>query len=197
MVSQALSINEIEAVGRVISIKQRNDGNYTLTLVTQSGKDAFLRFLCPDSVIPQIKERAHVRVHGYIKSYTYKDSESERFKTGQRFIATKIIEEPTLVESKFGIKGRFFPTPDCKVYLKGTVQAIRKDNEWYRIIIKVKDGDVTFSNIQINMKEIDRQPTIKENDVICCVCGVSSPKKELEGRTVYFENIQVSDIALA
>lgn len=196
MGTKASSINEIEASGRIISIRPRNDGTSMITLVTQSGKDAFLRFLCPEGSLSNIKERTHVRINGYIKSYTYKDTETDKFKTAQRFVASKITKEPTLTEEKFGVEGKFYSAPECKIYLKGTVQAVRKDNEWYRIILKVKDGDVSTSNIQINMKELDRQPDIKEHDTICCVCGVSTPKKELEGKTVYFENIQVSDLAI-
>ncbi len=184
--------NRVEVSGRIISIKSNNNGSNYITILTRNGRDAFLRFFCPKSVpVDGYKLRARVSVTGRVASTHRKDSRTGKWVTDQFFVADDIRNTPTLTETAFGVKGKFFPDMDAKIYIHGTIENIKDDSEWIRYIVKVDDK----TTVRLNMKRLDRQPNIKVGDEIYTVCSVSTPKKNLNGRDVYFEDIIISDIA--
>ncbi len=185
--------NEIVLNGRIVSQRLAKNGSMYITVISNSGKDVFPVFRCPKGILPELKHHAHVSIKGYIDTYAEMRGDTRTFR--QLFVAEEVKPQPTLTEEAFGVKGAFFKEFDCKIYLSGEIISTLEDNEWIRIILRTNANDRPVS-VQINMRKLDRQPKIERGDKVYVVCGLSTPKKVLNGETVYFENLIVSDISI-
>ncbi len=190
------AVNEIVASGRIITIKERKNGDKIVTLITKNGRDVFLRFVCSKGVLPELNDHAHVQITGHVISVAYRD-DNKKFHQDQSFVADEIIPSPTLTEKKFGVKGKFFAYPECAAYLKGTVKKVLDEGEWVRLILHIDEErkDRKPATVRLSMKKLSRQPELKKGDTICAVCTVTTPKKMIDGKATYFEDLLISDLA--
>ena len=192
------AINKVIANGRLITKGERPNGDVYVTLLSRNGRDLFMRFICTKDMVADIPLRAHVTITGFIRSYEYKDKKDGKTKFYQTFVADKVEQDMTLIEKEFGpqYKGKFYAEPSCAIYLKGTVLNIRDEGTWIRYLISTEDHNRPGKNsiIRLSMRKLDRQPDIQKNDTVLAVCSASTTKKEINGKTEYFEDIIISDI---
>lgn len=191
------TVNEVVISGRVLSESTNKKGEKYFTLVSKNGVDIFPRVMYDESLLPEYNEHARLRVKAHLETRDIYIARNKKI-TKQILVADSIQKETTLVEEKFGIPGKFFPDPTCKIYLKGIVQSVKKENDWYRIVLSVSnphDASKMYS-IRISMREVDRQPDIHEGSLIYTVCKMTTPKKEVDGTARYYEDIMVNDIAV-
>lgn len=193
---QTLTVNEIETTGRIISESKQKNGTTVITVYSDNGKGIYPKFVCRGNVLPEHGERARVKIKAHIEMHPVR-IQGEWVKR-QQFYADEITLEDTMTQTKFGIKGKFFSKPHTILYLMGKVQYVKKDGEWYRYIIEVDTDrkDRNSSDIHVSMRKTDRHPDVKEGMRICCVCNLSTPKKEINEKVQYFEDIIISDIAI-
>lgn len=191
------TVNEIVISGRIISKFVNKAGEKCFTLISKNGENIFPKIIYEESMLPDLGEHARVNVRGHMEIRDiYVGHNKKVFK--QVIVADSIQKEKTLVEEKFGVPGKFFSMPSCVIYLKGIVQSVKKEDDWYRIILSVNnphDKSVSYS-IRISMREVDRQPDIKEGSLIYTVCKMTTPKKETSEGTKHYEDIMVNDIAV-
>lgn len=191
-------VNEIVATGRLITKTEKSGGGAQITIVSKSGKNpSFLKFTFDHADLSGIPIRSKVKVKGYVRSYTYPDQTAGRRPFYQALIGTEIAKERTLTEERFGVEGRFSKEPHCEVYLKGIIRHVIDEGEWVRYLLYT-DGAAENrreSTIRLSMKKLDRQPAYKKGDVICAVCGISTKRKQVNGRNEDFEDIMIYDYA--
>ncbi len=193
-----VSINEIRVLGRLISLHANNDGSAIITVLTRNGKDVFIRFYCAPGKLPELERHARICVIGHVNCFSRRTDAG--YRNVQQFVADKVYKDTTMTEKKYGVAGRFFAPFSCEIYIKGVVRSVTSSgNDWlaYNVEVDGDKDDMRPSVVKLNMKKVDRQPEINAGDVIYTVCSLSTPKKVLDGETVYFSNIVISDIAVA
>lgn len=188
--------NKVIVSGRLITERERKGGGKIVTIVSKNGKDVFLRFqVKSNDIIPPHKEHAHVKIVGHIESHTYRDTD-KKFKQLQNFIADEITLSKTMTEEIFGVKGKFFDYPSCVAYIKGEIKKVTDEDQWVRIVLAVDPDDKQHNtSIRLSMRKLERQPELKKGDKICVVCSINTPRKEVNGKEMYFEDLNISDIA--
>lgn len=187
----------VNANGRVISEKPRKDGKVVLTLLVKKEKDAgrntYARFICDPSIIPEHRLRAHLKISGHLnRTFTHV---GDNKLNSQEFIADTIEIDKTLTDKYFGVHGKFYAAENIEIALCGSIRNIREDNGWIRLLIDVSNTDETNS-IPISMRKPDRMPNIDKDKEVAVVATLSSPKKNIGGKDVYFENLIAIDIAM-
>lgn len=197
-------VNKVKVSGRLVAVSDaRIEGfDKTFTVHIKDEKKSadksrsdnngiFPKFFCSKEVIGRFENReyAHKRitVEGYVESYDTKGLKQ------QRFVATSIIEEPTLTEKVFGVKGMFFGEPQARVYIAGRVDNIANEpkNGWVFIDLETEHGI-----IRVNARDPHRAE-ISVNDNLC-ICGkIYTVNKETKnGRNHHFESITVDDFGV-
>ncbi len=189
------TVNEIELTGRLVKERIRQDGTAVVTMFSRCGRDVFLRFYCPAGTLPPHKQHAMLRIKGHMRIRKSSDED-----TGfvQGFVADEVSPQPTLAEERFGVRGRFFREPECRIYLKGEVRKVAESKGYLRIHMAVREGAEggRMITVLVNMKRLERQPEIRPGDTICAVCAASTPEGEKNGERKYWEDVIVSDIAV-
>lgn len=189
--------NEIVVRGRIIKETTTKNGTTIITVVTKSGSlDVFLRFVCKNVEVPAHTKRAHVVVTGHAIGYLHRNSEGKT-EYEQYLVADDVQLENTMLQDAFGVQGKFFPTPSVSYYITGKLVAIFEDGDWYRYVVEMdsQDGSNRRSRVRMNMKKLDRHPELEKGDIVCAIATISSPKKVIDGKTRYFEDVIISDLA--
>ena len=188
-------VNKIKASGRIVSESKLKNGWDGITLFVKLGnREIYPRFYCPEGVLPEHEKHDRLLILGHIHTYIHRTPEGKR-SYRQQFVADKIVPEKTLTEMSFGEAGSFYPPMYANIFLKGNVHSIKTDNGWTQLSVTVNDGE-RDANVTTSMKARSGQPEIHEGDPICLVCGVSTSRKEINGKSVTFEDITISDIAV-
>jgi hypothetical protein len=185
--------NKFVITGRLISSRKNEDGTGWITIYTKNGIDIYAKIFCPKEIFKEMRNRSHVVATGYIKEKW----NASNHRNSQKFIAETLEYEKTITEEHFGEIGKFYKEPNIQIFVSGTVRSTMKKNGWYLYAV-IPDGDTKDKRTQllIEMKELDRHPNVRVGDKICAVCSLSTPRKTLNDKTVYFENIIVSDLAV-
>lgn len=186
-------INKIVASGRVVSLNEKN-GTCYITIASKNGRDIYPKFVCSKDIVPELPTHARVKIEGHVESGTKKNKDNKQWLMSQKFIADKVSLDTTMTEEAFGIKGKFFAPPEVNIYLKGTIIGITDDTDWFRYTIKIEGSEDKKTTVRVSMKKLDRHPDVKEGDNVCAICAVTTPKKQVNGRICYFEDILVSDL---
>lgn len=190
--------NEVFITGRVISVYKNDNGSARLTVITKNGKDVYAKCYCPPGVLPSFNLRTRICVKGYLNTYMHRDR-SGIVRNTQQIVVESIYRDATILEQKYGIKGHFYRPFTCEILLTGRVKAVQDAGAWINMTLEV-DNDVEdrrAHSVRVGMKKIDRQPSIKEGDIVYTVCSLSTPRKEIEEKSVEFTNVVVHDIAVA
>lgn len=187
-------VNRIESRGRLVSIKNLKNGKKILKIFSKNGRDVYPTFICDENIKLDFSAHARLYVEGYVRTYNSKSKDG--YRENQQFIATKVEEDKTWTEMAFGEKGKFFPPMDTKIFIKGTLHSFIEEDEWIRLKIKVPgvNSDDAY-HIRLNMRRLERMFELKEGMDISAVCSLTTPRKDLNGEVVYFENILAMDIA--
>lgn len=185
--------NKIIASGRIVSINEKN-GKCYVTVASKNGRDVYPKFMCDKESLSELSAHARIRVEGHVESQAKKNKDVDKWFMTQRFVADSIVPEVTMTEQVFGVKGKFFPSPEVNIYIAGVITKITEEDEWYRYTIKIDDGIHKPSTVRTSMRKLDRHPDITEGDNICAICSVATPKKENEGKIYFFEDILISDL---
>lgn len=187
--------NKLTVTGRIVSMK----GKY-ITVFIPGNRDLYIRTLITSQTeMPKdLKQNARVSITGHCSGYLAPD------KTGrggmskvQYFIADKIEKQTTLLDQCFGVKGRFYDTGSCRYIIAGNVTSVSNDGDWTRLTIMTDMDSRTrrVSSVHLSVyKNADARKILK-GDMACVACVVSSPKKEINGKMMYFEDIIGIDIA--
>ncbi len=186
--------NEIIARGRVVNMTDRNENQKLLTVFSMSGKPVYIRFFCDSNLVKTLKPHSRVEIKGHAVTSRIKNGKKNI--VSQNFIADEISPEVTMTEKHFGIKGKFFEPLTVKVLISGVVSKVVDEETWIRFSVDTADSDEEKNIIPLNMKKVDRQPNIEEGDKVYVVCGLSSPKKNIDGNVLSFEDLIVLDIAV-
>ena len=186
------TMNKVVINGRIVSIRAINGGKKIVTISSKNGRDVYPRVECTAEMTDGLKEHARVTVEAHIVSPSIRDKATGKWNPSQYFVADSITPAKTLTEEYFGLKGKFFAPPDVNICLSGEVVGVIESGDWLRYIIKTDER----TTIKTNMKKLDRQPDIKKGTKIYAVCSVSTPKKEVNGRTEYYEDILITDLAV-
>ena len=192
------TVNEIILTGRLVAEKNRSDGSCVITMFSKCSKDVFLRFYCAPGVMPEHKKHAMLKIKGHLRIRKIVSEEEERANYTQGFVADEITPMTTLVEDRYGVKGKFFAEPECYIYIKGVVHKVTPVNNYYRIHVRTNEGPGSKRdiNVMLNMKKLDRQPAIHPGDTIYTVCSASTPIEEKGEDKIYWEDIIISDLAI-
>ena len=194
---EGIRANEFIITGRIINRRDRNNGDSLITIASRNGKDVYPKVLCPKGMLPEkTDDRVHVKATGHIIAKTH-INEDKRVQYDQTLVADSIALDQTIAEARFGKRGIFFPEPSCKIYLGGRVRSSMDDGGWIRLQIEVNEPrEEDGMLIRMSMKKLERQPRISYGDNVCVAASLSTPKKRIGGRNVYFEDILVEDIAI-
>lgn len=194
-----MNYNEINYKGKIINRVSYDMLHDRLTVLSKNGKSIYVAFLCDKKKLESMGEVIGLRVDigGHI------ETRQERTRNGmvyrQRCFVDSIVPLNTMIEEKFGVKGKFYDNFSATVYLTGEVMDIKREADWYRYAIRI-DGENevgrTPSLVWISQRELDRHPNVKAGNKICCICSFSTPKKEVKGKTNVFEDIIVMDLAV-
>lgn len=188
-------VNKIKASGRIVSESKLKNGWDGITLfVKLDNREIYPKFYCPKGVLPDHDKHERLLIYGHVHTYIHRTPEGKK-SYRQQFVADKIVPEKTLTEMSFGEHGSFYPPMYANVFLKGAVHSVKIDNGWMRLSVTVNDGE-RDANITTSMKMRRDQPAINAGDPICLVCGVSTSRKEVNGKSVTFEDVTISDIAV-
>jgi len=79
----------------------------------------------------------------------------------------------------------------ARAIISGTVLNVAENMGWYRYLV-----DVNGNTVALNLKQLDRGPVVKENDKIYIVCGISTPQREKEDKTVSYIDFVVNDLCV-
>ena len=91
------TMNKVLAGGKVMKRGRNEDGFYEIKILTDFKSKRFVYFALREPLDPEIGIGDVVDIEGYIKSFSYKDEESDKFRKKQYFIAQK-VEKATLFE---------------------------------------------------------------------------------------------------
>lgn len=184
------TVNKIEASGRIIyeaSIKGRK---YFILFAKVDGRDNQIKFYY-DGDLSKFRHHTRVHVTGHVETITT-TSRSGKDATLKQYVADSVVSENTLTNEYFGVKGDFFNPMGAKVFVKGKILDIAKENsDWTRYMIDLKEAGTPY----ISLNKRDRMPMLKVGDTICAVCHISTLKKERAGKASFIENIVIDDIA--
>ena len=191
-------INEFTVTGRIIKKKEKENGDVRITVASRNGKDdIFPHILCPKGLLPKCDNRVHVKISGHITASTAVWGNEQKLQYTQTLIADNITVDQTISEEKFGVRGRFYPRPAFELCLKGTVHSAREENGWMRYQVELPSRGDNKTLIRLSMNKLERQPDLKKGDEIYAVCGLTTPKKIINGKSVTFEDLIVIDMASA
>ena len=188
--------NEVVVRGRYVNLIPLKNGNFLMQVVSRNGqRDVFPTFLCKEE--PKIKRREHVLVKGYVVDRKSKNDNGKIVNT-QQFVAEDIIPDKTITEETFGIKGAFFNPPSTSIKISGELAAVKVEEEWVRFTILTNGKKKTKNpaSIRMSMKKRDRPQEYNVGDMLYAVGGISTTRKEVDGKTVYYEDIIVNDAAV-
>ena len=193
------SINEVNAVGRIIETGMDQYGHAAITVAIRGKRLAFLNFAIKDGLDPDLGVGDSVRIKGHCKAYRGYSQTRQGMANIQYFVADEIEREVSEMEKRFGIAGRF-PPSHCRAYFAGEVMSsfVTRDPQWGKITVKV-DGqgdDPNPSFIQLSYRNSWNFPPFdyERGDKVCIVASISTPQKELNGVQVKFENFVIEDI---
>lgn len=193
------TVNKVYATGKVIGTGKDRRGYSAITIVIRGRKPAVVRFVV-DRLDPKIGIGDNISVEGYTKAYSYHNEIQNRWTTIQYFVATSVKKNPTELMDVFGVQGRYYKESNFRAYVKGEVTNTidTRDPNWGKLTVKV-DGvgeDKRPSYITMSYYKSTHLPPFdyERGDVVCVAASISTPQKELEGRTVNFENIVIEDI---
>lgn len=191
--------NAFEVTGKVISFNHDHMGHDMMTVLVKKQTPLFVRVIYDERMLSSdIVVGQHVHVKGYTKAFSYTDLAGKRTYM-QFFSATSIEHRKTIMEDAFQLKGRFYENDDFKAYYAGTVvRAFETNDSWGQIILKVDGsyGGKKSNVIRMGYFKNGRLPEFdyKPGDNICVYTSVWTPKKEVDGKTVFYENLTVEDV---
>lgn len=189
------TVNEVVVTGRIMNVVKHQDGTVGMTVYSMGGEPIYPTFQMKQDMVPQGDSHQSVKITGHVDVYRAKNHDG-KFTTRQVFVADKVEKPKTLVEERFNVPGRFVGALSSACYLKGKIKRNVKDGEWYRMAVTVNAGKQNES-IAVDMRELDRQPVIKEGDTVYIVCTISTRRRKLpNGKVMHYENLIVSDIAV-
>lgn len=188
--------NNIVVSGRIVHIRRYPRGNALVTVTSKAGKIISPSFRVQDGMWEKLRDRNRVRIEGHIETFIQKGDEKKR---RQIFVADKIEKEPTLTEQYFGVKGKFCPDMYARALVSGTVASVTDTGDgWVHYTVMIDNGEGKHPYwIRINQRKTEYAPIYKKDDEICAVCGISTSEKEKDEHKIYFEDLIVTDIALA
>ena len=193
------TVNEVFATGKIISTGRDNRGYSSITIVIRGRHPAVVRFVV-DKLNSGIGVGDSVTIKGHTKAYSYYNEIQERRTYVQYFVADELTKNETELKEKFGIEGHHYKESSFRAYVAGEVYGSLEtsDPKWCKLTVKV-DGigkDQRNSYITFSYFRSKRLPDFdyKKGDKVYLVASITTPQKELNGRTVNFENLVIEDI---
>ena len=190
--------NCVVVSGRVIRTKELKDNRALITLHQKKTRDTYVRFICDKKLLPEFKLRDRLTITGHVIQTVLYAGKGRI--DSQYFEASKVELTKTPVEEEFGITGKFYGEPINKIIVSGRLTAVTKKNGWMRYSVlapyKNSKGELKLDNvIFFAQKEPDRPLTLSNGDRLCIVGHVSSAKKQIRGKDMYYEDMLADDVA--
>lgn len=194
-------VNKFELTGRVVAIREDHYGNKMVTIFTKNGKDVYLKVRMDKEVYAAIDGTNHaiVSITGHIVNKRVPSRvEKNKYILAQQFVADIVSPEKTLTDQYFGVKGKFHLPLSIKIYICGILASSNvNDKGWTRYVVDTFNDKNKKTSIVTYLGKVDRRPKVNNGDMVCMVCSLSTPKKEVNGKAINYEDIIVSDIAKA
>lgn len=178
----AEKLNHFRTTGRVAGHFTTKNGNSVVTIVTKSGRDAFIKVLTNEKDIP--KNGTRVEAEGYVSRRTGKDNQG-RLYHAQCFIADKFGPEKTAAEKEFGTEngGMFYDDPYFVYDIAGEVQHVEGD-DFKRVLVKTERPDGTSISVWLSMKTPKNGFPVKAGDNARFTTGVYTGNRRHETLTI-------------
>lgn len=189
-------MNEIIYNGKIIERKNFKKDYIRLTVLSRNGDNTYVSFLCEPHKIDKIPEGTQrVNIKGHLESHSEKYN--GKYVLRQHYYVDEIEASKTILEDKFGIKGKYYEYPSSSVYIKGKVKALTKDGDWdrYTILTDETGESKSYSIVASRRNTGKKKSDISEGDDICCVCMIATPQKIINNKKVHYEDLLISDIA--
>ena len=194
-------VNKFELTGRVVATREDHYGNKMVTIFTKNGKDVYLKVRMDKEVYAAIDGTNHaiVNITGHIVNKRVPSRvEKNKYILAQQFVADIVSPEKTLTDAFFGVKGKFHLPLSIKIYIRGILASSNvNDKGWTRYVVDTFNDKNKKTSIVTYLGKVDRRPKVNNGDMVCMVCSLSTPKKEVNGKAINYEDIIVSDIAKA
>lgn len=193
------TVNEVYANGRVIATGKDRRGYSTVTMVIRGRRPSVIRFVV-DNLSSSIGVGDNISVKGHTKAYSYHNEIHDKWTSVQYFIADSIEKNETEIMEHFGVPGRYYKDSHFRAYVSGEVTGTieTRDPKWGKLTVKVDGTGVDQRPSYITMSYFisRRLPAFdyQRGDKVCVVASISTPQKELDGRTINFENLIIEDI---
>lgn len=191
--------NEVHARGKIIATGKDRRGYSTITMVIRGRRPAIIKFVV-DNLKSNIGIGDSVTVDGYTKAFSYHNEIQNKWTSVQYFVATSVKKNQTELKEKFGVESRYYGESSFRAYYAGEVsrRIDTNDPKWGKLTIKV-DGtgeDKRASFITLSYLKTRMLPPFdyEKGDEVYIAASVNTPQKEIDGRTVNFENLTVEDI---
>lgn len=166
--------NEVELNGVLVRRADLDALSY-FTICTRTGKDketvSFISVQVPKSVVeamPQVNEKDHVVVHGYLRSYW-----NEKEQNHTTVIEAKDYQKATsALEERFGVTGRMYDESFNKLFVGGEITRLTttKRGSFHLVIKSTDEKGTRYINCQLyarNPKKVIPQLVIGNR-----ICGV-------------------------
>ncbi len=192
--------NKIEAIGRIVGIKNSPQGYGLITLKVSSGKkDTFADMILENPLPADIGHGNIVKVEGRVRGAVRFLTENGTPDTRQYLIAETVTPANTMITERFGIKGgSYFPDQYFKVYLMGSyVKATDTGNGFCRLTVDTgSDYGKAINNINLSYFTVGYMPrpnNLKKGDNLAIVARLQTTTKTVNGKTRKYETMIAED----
>ncbi|MGN0240210.1 MAG: hypothetical protein ACI4CS_00835 [Candidatus Weimeria sp.] len=175
-------LNSFHLTGRVVGGFKTASG-CVITVMTRSGKDAFVKVTTREKEVPGNGTR--VEVDGYVSRRRGYDRDRKAF-FAQCFVATEVSPEKTTAEKDLGSKGLFYDEPSFDCYIAGEVMSASSDGGFSKVLVRTKKPNGKDVNIWLSMRTPERGITTDkmEGKNMQFVAGVFTGNRKHETLTV-------------
>ena len=173
--------NYFKTTGRVAGSFKTATGN-VVTIVTKSGKDAFIKVLTNETDIP--KNGTRVEVEGYVGRRRGRDRDGKEF-YAQSFYAESFGLEKTAAERAFGEDrgGQYYDEPEFICKIAGKVLHVEGD-DFKRVLVETNLPNGKIIKIWLSGRAGNREFPVKEGDMAEFVTGVYTGNRKHETLTI-------------
>lgn len=174
-------VDHFHVTGNVVGGFKTGNGA-VITVVTKSGKDAFIKISTSLEKVPAIRSR--VEVEGYVSRRRGHDRNSKAEYFAQCFVAEKVAPAKTLAEKVSGNKGSFYDRPDFICTITGEVIQIKEASGFTDFLVKTRKPNGKSVSIWVSMKTMKSNRGIKVGSNAEFITGVYTGNRMHETLTV-------------
>lgn len=175
-------LNHFHLTGRVAGGFKTKNGS-VITIVTRSGKDAFVRVSTNEKDVPANGTR--IAVEGYVSRRRGHEKNGDTY-YAQCFVAESVMPDKTAAEKEYGsgTRGMYYDEPSFTYNVAGEVLRVINENGFSKALVQTRRPNGKGVNVWLSMKTPSGGFPAKQGDNALFVTGVYTEDRRHETLTI-------------